>query len=444
MSAISFRSALLWSMLLFAFSLLSATSCKKDDDDSMPVVPACDSTLTPIVFVHGFLASGDTYAAQVQRFESNDYCSAGLFVFDWNTLGTQDAAVQQLNLFIDNVLANTGATKVNLVGHSAGGGLGYNFLADASRAAKVERYAHLGSSAQSGPAGPNGSIPTLNVWSDGDKVVQSADIPGATNVQLPNLDHYQVATGPATFETMFKFFNGDQLPVTTAITAEDEVELSGRVVTLGENAPQAGATITIYSLDAATGNRKSTTPDAVLAADANGNWGPWPAAKATYYEFFVRTTTAGDRPIHYYREPFTRSNRQVYLRTFPPPTSLAGLLLAGIPKNDNQSVLAVFSANQAVVEQRDQLMVNNFNLATNQYASAERTTIAFFLYDNGDNQTSGNTHAAFNFLQAFLTGVDYYIPTALPASIKMEFNGRSMAVPNLRSETDGVIVAVFD
>ncbi|MBK8704469.1 MAG: hypothetical protein IPN33_13295 [Saprospiraceae bacterium] len=106
--------------------------------------------------------------------------------------------------------------------------------------------------------------------------------------------------------------------------------------------------------------------------------------------------------------------------------------------------MAVFLANQAAVAQRDQLSVNAFELATAQYASAERTAIAFFLYDNGDGQTSGNTHAAFNFLQAFLTGVDYFIPTTPPTSVQLQFNGRSMAVPNLRSETDGVIVAVFD
>jgi len=28
----------------------------------------CDKTKIPVVFIHGFLASGDSYAAQVQRF----------------------------------------------------------------------------------------------------------------------------------------------------------------------------------------------------------------------------------------------------------------------------------------------------------------------------------------------------------------------------------------
>jgi hypothetical protein len=158
----------------------------------------------------------------------------------------------------------------------------------------------------------------------------------------------------------------------------------------------------------------------------------------------VRTTTPNDRPIHYFRQGFTRSNYQVYLRTFPPATSLAGLLLSSIPKNDNQTVVSIFSANQAVLYQRDQLAIDNFNLSTEAYAKPERTAIAFFLYDDGDGQTSGNSHPAFNLSPAFLTGVDYFIPTTTPKFLTITFNGKSLAVPNFKSETEGVIVAVFD
>ncbi len=432
---------------LLALSLLfQASACKKDDDDTGMPQPelACDSTLAPIIFVHGFLASGDTYASQLQRFTSNQYCGDRLFAFDWNTLGNQTDAIFQLDAFIDQVLAATKATKIHLAGHSAGGGLCYNYLSDAGRAAKVARYAHIGSGAQTQPAGPTGEIPTANIWSEGDKVVAGSDIPGAENVRFSDLDHYEVATGPEPFAAMYAFFKAGQQPETTSIAAETEVLLSGRVVTLGENKAMASASIEIYEVDPATGNRLRAAPDAALTADADGRWGPWEAKPGVPYTFFVRTTNPADRPIHYYREGFMRSNQLIYLRTFPPPTSLAGLLLAGIPKDDNQSVVAVFTANQAVVHQRDMLSVNDFDLATEQYASPQRTSIAIFLYDDGDGQTSGNTHAAFNFVPAFLTGVDYFIPSTPQATVQLKFNGRSLNVPSLKSETEGVIVAVFD
>jgi len=35
----------------------------------------CDDSHAPVVFVHGFLGSGDTWAPQVQRFASNGLCA---------------------------------------------------------------------------------------------------------------------------------------------------------------------------------------------------------------------------------------------------------------------------------------------------------------------------------------------------------------------------------
>ena len=81
----------------------------------------CDNKAAPVVFVHGFLGSGDTWAPQVQRFVSNGVCHDRFFAFDWNSTGG-GAADLLLEKFIDSVLVLTGAEKVHLAGHSAGGG----------------------------------------------------------------------------------------------------------------------------------------------------------------------------------------------------------------------------------------------------------------------------------------------------------------------------------
>ncbi len=424
---------------LFIIAGVCAGSCRKEQAE-----PACDPALAPVIFVHGFLASGDTYADQVMRFEGNRYCPDRLHAFDWNTLAGANPAVPQLDALVDRVLAATGAAKVNLVGHSAGGGLAYAYLSDAARAAKVAHYAHLGSGAQSKAAGPDGEIPTLNLYSADDRAVTGGDIPGAANKRFTGLDHYQIATAPEVFAEMYAFFNGGKQPRTTALEENSNIQLSGRVVTLGENAPQAGATVEIYEVSLTDGRRLSAQPNATLTADANGNWGPWKANTGARYEFFVRTVNTGDRPIHYYRETFKRSNPLVYLRTFPGPGSIAGLLLAGIPQNDDQSVLAVFSASRAVVHQRDELSIDGYALSTAQFTPASKTIIAMFLYDNGNSQTGGTIHPSFQLMQSFLTGIDYYIPTTTPASAHLQFNGRSLYVPNWKSATEGVSVAVFD
>ena len=122
--------------LLMAIAI-AVSSCKKEEcPDDIITGSVCDTTYYPIVMCHGFLASGDTYAGQVKRFIQNDYCSNSTYVFDWNSLGG-GSSVNELDAFIDQVLASTSATKVELVGHSAGGGLGYDYLSDATRAAMM-------------------------------------------------------------------------------------------------------------------------------------------------------------------------------------------------------------------------------------------------------------------------------------------------------------------
>jgi triacylglycerol esterase/lipase EstA (alpha/beta hydrolase family) len=54
----------------------------------------------PIVFVHGFLGSGDTYATQFQRFLANGYLPSQLNVFDWNSVGAKNNTINYLDSFI--------------------------------------------------------------------------------------------------------------------------------------------------------------------------------------------------------------------------------------------------------------------------------------------------------------------------------------------------------
>ena len=68
-----------------------------------------------------------------------------------------------------------------------------------------------------------------------------------------------------------------------------------------------------------------------------------------------------------------------------------------------------------------------------------------FLYDDNNNQTTDLTKPfLFSFLSQFLTARDQYFTTTPEGSIPLYFNGRTLAVPNLKSASDGVIVAVFD
>ena len=428
-----------FNLLLVAVFFSISSCCKKDHDEP---TNHC-KTLHPVVFIHGYLASGDTWANQVMRFTSNAYCDNLLYAYDWNSVGGSSNQAL-LDAFIDTVLARTGATQVDLVGHSAGGGYGYAYCEDTTRAKKVAHYVHIGSSSQSSPAGANDEVPTLCISSADDAVAGATSITGATNITIAGKDHYQIATGAETFTELYKFFNSGQVPVTSSITPKAEITVSGKAVTLGENAPHNGATIHVYEVNPDNGSRLSSSPNFTLTADAQGVWGPQKIKPDTKYEFEVTSNVSGDRVIHYYREGFTHTNPLVYLRTIP-TSGLAGTLLSSLSDNDNQSVLAVFTANQATVAGRDSLVVDNVVLSTTAITPASKTIIAMFLFDANNNQQSDYTvPGLFGILPTFLTSRDMYFQTSTAYAIPLRFNGRSLHVPNLKSQSDGVIVAVFD
>ena len=431
-------------ILIFIAFTFMLSSCKKEDDiiiDDNGTPAVCDTSYNPIIMCHGFLASGDTYAGQVKRFTQNGYCGTSTYVFDWNSLGG-GSSVNALNDFIDDVLMTTGATQVELVGHSAGGGLGYDYLSDATRAQKVAHYVHLGSSPQSAPAGPNGEVPTLNIYSPYDAIVAGDEIPGATNVSLDLKDHYEVATSEQTFLEMFEFFRGES-PNSSVIVSDDKRTVSGKVLTLGENQALVGATVNVYKLNSSTGERTSSNPLFTYTTNVEGRWGSFNAEENVHYEFEVISANPADRKLHYYREPFLTTDALVYLRAFPPASSLAGTLLASLPEDDDQAVVISFTSSQAVIYNRDVMTVEGYDLSTQEFASESNTTIAYFLYDDGNGQTDESAVGLFSFT-SFLTGVDVLFPTDQQETIDLNFNQRELHVPSWPSETEGVTIAVFD
>lgn len=425
-------------LILLSFFVLS---CSKDNssNNSTAIPEPVPSGRTPIVFLHGFLASGDTYEKQMKRFCSNGYSLADLYAFDWNTLDVGADNVGKLDKFIDAVLAKTGATQVDLVGHSAGTAVVQQYTQ--KHRSKVKHLVLLAGF----PPDSQDSTPILNIYSTFDFIATGGkDVLGGTNLKLTDKDHYQVATCTESFEAMYKFFNNGQEPSTLEYTADNDIILSGKAGSFGENKFLKNTQVEVYKLDPATGFRVSTTPFVKFATDENGNWGPFRADANTYYEFVVYDNISGSRKVHYYREPFNRSDQLVYLRTFPTGASLAGLFLASLPSDDRLGITAFFGASQAAVAGRDELILDGNVLTIQKFCSKENTTIALFAYDDNRNQVSDMVSLAAFASLPFLKGADIYFPVNPPQSITMSFNGRVLKARNWKSGSEGVNVMVFE
>jgi triacylglycerol esterase/lipase EstA (alpha/beta hydrolase family) len=98
----------------------------------------------PVVLVHGtFANSVDNWPAFAPYLEDRGYC---VFSLDYGQLpgvplfhglGPIDQSAQQLSVFVDKVLAATGAAKADIVGHSQGGMMPRYYLKFLGGAAKV-------------------------------------------------------------------------------------------------------------------------------------------------------------------------------------------------------------------------------------------------------------------------------------------------------------------
>ena len=392
-----------------------------------------DTSKHPILFVHGFLASGDTWAAQIQRFRAQGYPAEWLQVFDWNTLGNrQESAALQAK--IESVLKQTGQKQLVLVGHSAGGGLCYSLLKDANASSLVKAYIHTGSMKIPAPAGATQSIPTLNLYSTDDRVTGGQDVPGAENQMLPGLDHLQIAASSAAFDAMYRFLHRS-LPNSTTATLPKRVQLGGRVVYLGDNKPVPQATVTVYAFDAQRGKRLRGNYLAAFTPDSLGFWRADEIPTGQALEFDVAIPGAVN--LHYYFEPFQQDDAQVYLRCLP-KSGMAARMLAGLPESDSFTVTAVFTQFQAIVAERDSLLVQGQVLSTPELMPAKKTVIASFLYDDGDRQTSMKTIPGMG-TGVFMQGVDMSIPTRRDP-MHIRFNGRDVRIPCLPSSNDLQIV----
>ena len=106
----------------------------------------------PVILVHGTFADmADSWQALSPLLYNNGYCVFALNYGSYDGSGsvgvdaTGDiaASAQQLSTFVDRVLAATGATKVDLVGHSQGGMMPRYYIKNLGGASKVDTLVGL-------------------------------------------------------------------------------------------------------------------------------------------------------------------------------------------------------------------------------------------------------------------------------------------------------------
>jgi pimeloyl-ACP methyl ester carboxylesterase len=201
----------------------------------------------PIVFVHGFSGSGSQFETQARRFAGSGYPAEIIEAHEYDstfTVNTVEQIYAGLDARIARLLAQTGAGRVDLLGHSLGTSLMQGYLnSSPERAGRVAHYVNLDGATA---AAPPGGVPTLAIWGEGNP---ARAIAGATNVYLSDQAHTQTVSSAESFTEVYRFFTGRN-PRTTRIVPEPpgHVRLSGRAVLFPLNVGVPEATLEIWEV----------------------------------------------------------------------------------------------------------------------------------------------------------------------------------------------------
>ncbi len=301
----------------------------------------------PIIFVHGLAGSAGQFESQGMRFSANGYPDEYVKTFEYDTiswalivetdmlvsgLGSElglnisqiidaetlnkilsksreeliEETFSRLDRVIDEALAESGADKVDLVGHSMGTFFLVRYVnSSPERAAKVAHLVLL--DGIWGIEAPEG-IPTLAIFGN-PKALPALGLPeekvvyNATNVYFNNMMHVRLCTAPQTFAVMFEFINGYPPQTTDIVPQEgDYVKVRGKFLAFATNDEVSGW-LSIYPIDE-NGKRLSMWP--VKFMSVKGDF-EVKLRKGQLYEFQFRKDFS---PVvyHYYRAPFVRDD----------------------------------------------------------------------------------------------------------------------------------------
>jgi pimeloyl-ACP methyl ester carboxylesterase len=376
----------------------------------------------PVIFVHGGSGSGAQFDTQAQRLMSNGYPADRIAVHEYDsTFGTNtmEEVWAGLDELIAELLRETGADGVDLLGHSLGTTVSQGYLTSSpERAASVAHYVNI--DGRTAPS-PPGGVDTLAVWGEGD---QTRQIVGAQNYYAPDQSHVQVATSAETFAQIYRFFTGHRPKTTDVVAQRGRIRLSGEANVFPQNQGAEGFTLQIFEIDR-RGRREHRRPHATFAIGADGAWGPFKARAGERYEFALTRT---DGSVHHlYFQPFLRSDHLVRLLTSRPGE---GLDLLREP-SDTSAGFGVIRYKEMWGDQganNDTLEIDGVNILNPATAPRTKRVNAMFVGDdNLDGVTDLSAPVQPWFSLPFISAVDLVVPATIPPddTVRIEMVARA-------------------
>ncbi len=433
--------------------------------------------MRPILFVHGFESNGGNFESQVMRFESNGYPKGWVETIDYNStaaVGSPKEAEEQIERAIAKLKERTGQPLVDLIGHSEGTSISYDYLTEGEKAAErdksVAAYVNIDGQENKPPVRTLALIAEKSMGT----VVKHGEIPGATNVLIPNETHVQSSTSATSFIQIYKFLRG-KMPkhdiVPQKIKKEGPIQVAGHALDFPVNTGLVGDTLVIWPVNS-EGFRYTSGPLAKPVAtipiakggEGEGEWGPVTVQPNQRYEFELEQP--GEPTLHIYYPPFPRNDFQLGLLASP-AFEASGQHAGAVGLVSTRFKEVWGNAGElpgSSPEEDDEVKFNGLNVCVPAICPLTKVVNAIFVGEGTKHPKETNLeepNPAYSGIP-FITGAEVFIPATSKSettdepteSVKAQLNSRGegptgsaqakektseeLSVPNWDSDTDQI------
>lgn len=393
----------------------------------------CDDSKRPIVFIHGTYGSATEISKTALRFGSNGYCQERFVAVEYNSVPViGESPLPQLRELIDQVREDTGFEKVDLMGHSQGTGHACDYLSSEENRAKVAHYVNI-----SGGCSGNG-VPTLSLSSENDLggTPNHSSGPMVEQVTLEQEDHVALSGSKEAFVAMYEYLRDEEPEYTEVKCGAENVTISGKAVTFGDNVPQTGGRLEVFRIDDYYPNKPRERGEPIKTIEIGDNGHIETELKRNVQYEFRGLDPEGNLIGYTYFGPFRRSN--YLLRVLGPPEAdlVASTSTDMINRSpDHAAYAARYIGGAFRHDWNNSLKIDEQEILTPENAGESASVVGLFMYDDNENK---ETDLGQVFSVSFLTGTDVYVDSSEPRWTEWEWTNEDgkttvLEVPNWRS-----------
>lgn len=115
---------------------------------------ATQLTHDPILFVHGYGGTTENFCTMIDGFRADGWTDNELYAYNYSFVTSFATDAEELRAQVDDILARTGAAKVDIIAHSAGSVFSRYYIKNLGGDSKVDAWVSL--------AGPNHGTDTAD------------------------------------------------------------------------------------------------------------------------------------------------------------------------------------------------------------------------------------------------------------------------------------------